>query len=614
MINELKFFFQKRILAATIVTASVMLSIFFFQNCSSDIRLESALTKEEYTPPAFNLKATVCPDARGVAGPSSKFVFIVDMSASNIGDWDKDPSIGGKAPLSYWDKTKATDIAGDRFKAVANFLDTCGANSESQFAIIGFSKTAGIVTGTGASAALGCGNVNFTNSATAKTHLNNLKLAQETDSVWYFQWQRALGKYLTDPNSPPILGPTSYISALDCAKNVTMNDLLTFNSNSTQNYHIAFISDGVPVDSKNTGCNLSTMSESDKLSCHLNKSLESVRIMRQSALSKGRDLRIHGVFYGPNPNIPVVMDAISKEGGTLEGTYLKSFSDDKNALCNLILTQSTIDYQPENLTLINLNTINKNGRILADSDMDGVSDEEEITLGSDPQDARSLVPGVLDGICKSLGGKDQCLSKRLKIQCLPDQVEAFGLTECDIKILDLDKIPTQLNVGLDADKDGIPDFIEIIKGTNPTIADMTSDPDGDGIVNRDEIIKGTDVNTPDIINDLYINKIFTKYSPPSENICQYGGWSINSSQLQIVKTQENYNLPVQLDYLTHGKQQYLMLVLYRLSPTNSDNPVTEYYSKVVTVDYFIKNGKEYLNSLSATLNPNDFTLLGQVKP
>lgn len=586
--------------------------LILFQNCSN-IHLESALSEEEYIPPAFNLKATVCPDARGVAGPSSKFIFVIDMSASNVGSWDRDPAVNGQVPLSYWDKTKATDAKGDRFAAVANFLDTCGSNSQSQFAIIGFSKTAGIITGAGSSAALSCSNVAFTNASTAKTYLNNLKAAQDTDANWYYQWDRSKGKYRTDPNSPPILGPTSYTSALDCAKNITVNDLLTFNSNSTQNYHVTFISDGAPADTNNTGCNLNSLSEADKAQCHLTKSLDSVRIMRQSALSKGRDLRVHGVFYGPNPEVPSVMNAISQEGGTLEGTYLKSFESDQNALCSLILTQSTIDYQPESFALINLTTINRNGKLYADSDMDGLTDEEEIEMQSDPQNPRSLVPGVLDGICKSLGGKDECLKKRLQTQCVPDQIVGFGLTDCDIKILGLDKIPGQLQLGIDADKDGIPDFIEIIKGTNPAVADMTLDPDSDNFSNRDEIIRGTDPKIADINNDLLLNIVTTKYSPPSENYCSYGGWSLNASRIQAKVNEELFNVPKELDFLVHNKNQQVVILLYKLTPTNSANPEVEYYFKPLKINYSIKNGKESIQSIDEVIKPNNFSFIGKVK-
>lgn len=606
--------FGRRILITGIFFLTTASAIFLFQNCSQNITLESAIVQAAYSPPTFNLKATVCPDARGIAGPASKFVFIIDMSASNIGDWDKSTVLNGKT-YSYWDKSKASDPGGDRFKAVANFLDTCSGGANSQFAIIGFSKTAGIITGSGAASSLNCSNVGFTDIATAKNHLANLKNVQDTEAAWFYQWDRSKNKYLTDPNFPPVMGGTSYGEALDCAKNVTVKDITSFASNSTENYHITFISDGTPQDvrNKSPGCNLDSMTPNQKETCYLEKSIDSVRIMRQSALAKGRDLRIHGVFYGPNPSMPLVMDAISKEGGTIEGNYLKDFAADNNALCSLILTQSSIDYQPENLTLINLTVLNKNGVISADSDMDGLTDEEELKMGSDPQDARSMVPGVLDGICQSFGGKKECLERRLRIQCLPEKVVGFALTDCDVKILSLDQIPDQLTLGLDADKDGIPDFVEIIKGTNPTIADMTMDPDGDGLVNRDEIVKGTDVNTAEIINLLYINKIVTKYSPPSEKFCPYGGWSLIADQIQTAKTLENYNVLPQLELLSHNRRQYLMLVLYRLSPTNATSPVSEYYAKIVEVNYSVKNGKEYLENVSEILEPSSFLPIGTVK-
>jgi len=53
----------------------------------------------------------------------------------------------------------------------------------------------------------------------------------------------------------------------------------------------------------------------------------------------------------------------------------------------------------------------------------------------------------------------------------------------------------------DSDGDGIPDLVEISLGTDPTIPDSHEDSDGDGISNRDELINGTDPNNSDSDGD-----------------------------------------------------------------------------------------------------------------
>lgn len=603
------FKFARLFYAAGFVTASLIL--ISFQNCSK-VPLQSAKTVKEYEAPSLSLKASVCPDVRKAAGTSAKYIFVVDMSASNIGDWDK--VLVGGSTYAYWNKAVATDPNGERFKAVETFLDTCGSTVGSQFAVIGFSKTAGIITGTGASSALSCTNVTFSNVTEAKTQLANLKKAQDTDATWFYQWDKSKNKYLTDPNSPPILGPTSYISALNCAEKTVTDDLTGSGNTSTQNYHLIFMSDGAPQDTNKTGCNLAGMTPEQILQCHLDGSLKAIRLMRQSALSRARDLRAYGVFYGPNPSVPMVMDAIAKEGGTTSGTHLSGFAGNENAICGLVLTQTSTDYQPDSLSLVNLTTIRKNGTIQADSDMDGLTDVEEIKLGSDPQNPRSMVSGVLDGICQRVGGATECERKKASSMCSPTTLVGFGLTDCDVRVLDLHTLPGQNTLGVDADGDGVLDFIEIIKGTNPAVADMTLDPDGDGITNKDEILRGTDINSPDANLKLsVINNTDVRYSPASEGLCPNGGWTIEASRLQTVANESLSGLSGSLTALEHSRNQHVMMAVYRLTPTNDVNPITEYYGQIVNVDYSANGRSETLTSLRNNLVTTDFKLLGMVK-
>lgn len=601
---------KHKIYFATLFIA-VSASLLSFQNCSK-VPLISAKTIQEYEAPSLSLKASVCPEFRKSPGTSAKYIFVIDMSASNVGDWEK--VVHGNATYAYWNKTLATDINGDRFKAITNFIDTCGNTEASEFAVIGFSKTAGIITGTGSTAALNCSNVTFSTASNAKNQLASLKTAQETDAAWYYKWSKETGNYLTDPNSPPILGPTSYINALSCAKKVVIDDITNFGETSTQNYNLIFLSDGVPQDFKNTGCNVTGMSAADSLQCHMDGSLKEIRLMRQSALARARDLRAYGVFYGPNSSVPVVMDAIAKEGGTASGTHLSTFAGNENAICGLVLTQTATDYQPDSLSLINLTTVRRNGIVQADSDMDGLTDNEEIKLGSDPQNPRSMTAGILDGICMRLGGKEACDAKKASITCDANLFVGFGMTDCDVKVLGLDKLPGQITNGTDADGDGILDFVEIIKGTNPAVSDMTLDPDGDGITNKDEILRGTDPNAPDAdLKSTLINNTSVHYSPASEGLCPNGGWTIEASRLQTVASTELSGLPLAIRALEHRANQHVMMAVYRLTPTNDSNPVTEYYGQIVNVNYSANGKIESLAAVKNSLKSSDFILLGSVK-
>ncbi|MFT6270771.1 MAG: hypothetical protein ACJAVV_003610, partial [Alphaproteobacteria bacterium] len=83
-----------------------------------------------------------------------------------------------------------------------------------------------------------------------------------------------------------------------------------------------------------------------------------------------------------------------------------------------------------------------------DDDNDGLTNDEEGALGTDPSDADSDDDGVIDG----------------------DEVYVYGSDPLDI----------------DTDSDGLPDGYEVAQGYNPTINDSAVDSDGDGVSNLDE--------------------------------------------------------------------------------------------------------------------------------
>ncbi len=70
--------------------------------------------------------------------------------------------------------------------------------------------------------------------------------------------------------------------------------------------------------------------------------------------------------------------------------------------------------------------------------------------------------------------------------------------------------PTQ---GLDSDKDSIPDFVEILRGSLSNLNDNLADPDHDGILNQEEHARGS--------NPLYFDADFNP------------AWTINSSAAKI---------------------------------------------------------------------------------
>jgi hypothetical protein len=302
------------------------------QNCSN-IELEKYVAPSVYQAPQVQLKSSICGDVRALAPQASKFIFIVDMSASNLGRFYT-KTISG-ITYQYFDQTVATDLNAARMSAIEYFLDNCGTAKGSQFAVVGFSNSAGIVNP--GSTTWSCDQVNFSDTQSAKASLNKLKQIQTNDNLWYSKWKEydANGNYVNmyvreQLPSSIMMDKTNYVSALTCAQNLVLNDLQSGTSQ-TNAYHLFFVSDGAPKqNSTDTGsCNATGMTASQSEQCHIQKSTDIITFMRSASLSKGRDLKLHGIFYEKNlqQQIPQALTSITQEGGVTE--VLRLFYTDK---------------------------------------------------------------------------------------------------------------------------------------------------------------------------------------------------------------------------------------------------------------------------------------------
>ncbi len=143
--------------------------ITLFHNCSR-VNLKKAEVLLNSTSPTF-LSSHICPQAVQNPNDSSKYVFIIDLSASNFGDWVN--RNGG----FYFDPSLATDPTKTRFAAIRNFINTCGAaDPNARYSIIGISNSAGTLTTSNAGTpVLSCLNTSFGSSATALQDLSAWK-------------------------------------------------------------------------------------------------------------------------------------------------------------------------------------------------------------------------------------------------------------------------------------------------------------------------------------------------------------------------------------------------------------------------------------------------------
>ncbi|MBX5483329.1 MAG: VWA domain-containing protein [Myxococcaceae bacterium] len=140
---------------------------------------------------------------------------------------------------------------------------------------------------------------------------------------------------------------------------------------------------------------------------------------------------------------------------------------------------------------------------VADTDGDGLTDEQEDELGTDPFLADTDGDGFSDGVEVHFGA----LGAPFTPQLLPNDggfdpgcpvelrgidADCDGLLDCDEQIIGTNSAFT------DSDGDGAPDEVEWHLGTQPASKDLDQDPDLDGVSTRDELRMHTRVKDPDV--------------------------------------------------------------------------------------------------------------------
>ncbi len=143
------------------------------------------------------------------------------------------------------------------------------------------------------------------------------------------------------------------------------------------------------------------------------------------------------------------------------------------------------------LVAMNRNVIVRRSQQYVDSDGDGVSDEQEAELGSNPTLPDSDLDGLGDGVELRMG---MSLSERNQVKgCnTTDDGDGDRLNDCEERVLGSDSCIS------DTDGDGLPDLVEFLGNTNPLIAEDLADADKDGLSNVGEVEAHTDPQSADI--------------------------------------------------------------------------------------------------------------------
>lgn len=321
----------------------------------------------------------------------------------------------------------------------------------------------------------------------------------------------AIGNYAsrTEP-----AGPRSHRSALRLAESILSGDMQTGCRGlvARTRYLVVLVMTGADQSCANpvfnpgiaAKCNafLSSGDLAQCTGCELSRTTES---LRQLATKYGAgEVVVQPVFVdtdsSPTPSFDeqtalYQADVIARAGGSTLVTTDPAGVRQRLASLNYASLQRALKLK--RLIVMNRNAPVRAGRVLVDSDGDGLSDEEEAAIGTNPLAADTDLDGLGDGVELKMGFKPQPpdaggVRERVSACNSSDDTDGDRLNDCEERVLGTDGCIS------DSDGDGLPDLVEFLGNSNPLIAEDLADDDRDGLSNIEEITVHSDPWTADI--------------------------------------------------------------------------------------------------------------------
>ncbi len=227
----------------------------------------------------------------------------------------------------------------------------------------------------------------------------------------------------------------------------------------------------------------------------------------------------------------------------------------------------------------NLNVKSTSMGLESDIDGDGLSDREEAQLGFNPEKRRTSGK-VLDSICSTIDYGVNCTN--FTLDCNLSQ-NAFGLNECDILALNLNR-NVQLGTGIDSDKDGIPDYLEIRINSFPNLYDSYNDLDFDQLNTTVEAERGTSVRNSSITSpdQNYIKVVKTKMTSQD---CAGEYWKVDILNLPTMPIKKFTEESPGVVNLSHQLNENIIMTFLKIKPIGDLTAPTRIFSGIQKVKY-----------------------------
>ncbi len=368
-----------------------------------------------------------------------------------------------------------------------------------------------------------------------------------------------------------IEGFTNYLGALGLARTVinadiskTAEELRAMEQRGENTryarpwYFVVFLSDGIP-----------------KMQGGTIQSTDSILFEAEQMMAVPPDvtgITLHTAFLGAQDDElrPEAEVLLKKMAHTGHGAYFSFTSSDE-------IDFSVFDFEIKRLFDIkNVLVYNRHSVLeddaevpLADSDADGLSDEKEDALGTDPLKRDTDGDGLSDGFETRVALKPLVFNNVCNSDALQDS-DSDGLNDCEETFLNLKKDR------FDSDGDLFPDHFEVIGGANagdPT--DGESDLDFDGVTAADELRLGTKVNGFDADDHPRYGHTFTvarAFNDEKGSLC----YEFNVANVGLVNTRATAE---------HEAGVNELVIEFTESPEDQPDRLFSLYRLVLPVNY-----------------------------
>lgn len=324
-------------------------------------------------------------------------------------------------------------------------------------------------------------------------------------------------------------GGTDYLDTLTTAKNLIATDAntLSVSERARTTYIIQWLSDGVPQPCTD----IPSIPAAEQGVLSLVNTYGLLNVTLSTIYLTGDPMaNACGTAAGFTPTD--VMSSMAAEGGgtfqALSGSQLKF---------NINVSQVIEPFASRFFYVVNESRVVKNNTLYADSDMDGVSDSDEIASGTDPLNADPNHTGCTDGINAYLAPNNalcaaECAASVTQaggnVSMLPD-TDADTIHDCAETALGSAKLKA------DSDGDNLIDSLELRFGTNfNDSATLTADTDGDGVRDADEILQGTNPLSPE--KDRTLAYVYAPYTAATSTVPGETCFNFDITNVQLAQT------------------------------------------------------------------------------